>query len=176
MEGPPLSPTVLAAEFITTFIFAHINVVNSSAALGAAASASTNGAVIASVCTAGMMLSGGTCACLSSSLSLRFNNHTSLVFLTIQSSMATVCAAHLNPAVSLALACTNRMPLSRAIFFIAIQLAAAVAATKSAALIGVNVASTFAGVDASASMLRNIWLEYVIFVAGSLSLDVTSSV
>lgn len=65
VEGPALSPPVLAAEFITTFIFTHLNVVNSSAALGAAASASSNAATIAALATAGMMLSGGTCACLS---------------------------------------------------------------------------------------------------------------
>lgn len=53
------------------------------------------------------------------------------------------------------------MPLSRAFVFIAIQLAAAVAGTKSAGMIGVDVGSTFAGVDASASLLRNVWLEYV---------------
>lgn len=67
----------------------------------------------------------------------------------------------MNPAVSLALACTNRMPLSRAAVFIPIQLAAALAGTKFAGLIGADVASTFAGVDASASMFRNVWLEYV---------------
>lgn len=53
------------------------------------------------------------------------------------------------------------MPLSRAVVFIFIQLAAAVAATKFAGMIGVDVASTFAGVDMSATMLRNVWLEYV---------------
>lgn len=53
------------------------------------------------------------------------------------------------------------MPLSRALVFIFIQLAAAVTATKWAGMIGVNVASTFAGVDTSASVMRNVWLEYV---------------
>jgi hypothetical protein len=57
--GPALSPPVLAAEFICTFIFAHLNVVNSAGAFGSAASAASNAAIIAAVATAGMMVSGG---------------------------------------------------------------------------------------------------------------------
>lgn len=59
VDGPALSLRVLVAEFIFTFILAHLNVVNASCALGAAASASSNGAVIAALATAGMMISGG---------------------------------------------------------------------------------------------------------------------
>jgi branched-subunit amino acid transport protein len=60
----------------------------------------------------------------------------------------------------MALLCTNRMPLSRAAVFMVVQLVAAVMATKAAGhFAGVEIASTFAGVDTDAPLLKSVWLE-----------------
>lgn len=71
------------------------------------------------------------------------------VIAAVAASFMPVSGAHLNPAVTLALAVTNRVSLKRGIAFIPLQLAAAVAASYLAWSLGTPV--SFAGLAASAT-------------------------
>jgi glycerol uptake facilitator-like aquaporin len=112
----PLSPRVLFAEFLFTFMFVYLSVSNAGTAAGG--SAATNAAVVAALAASGMPLSG----------------------------------AHINPAVTIALAATRRVSPIRAAAYIPLQLLASVLATYAAAASGVDVASTFAGLGAGANL------------------------
>jgi glycerol uptake facilitator-like aquaporin len=75
-----------------------------------------------------------------------------------------VSGAHLNPAVTAALAVTNRVPLLRAAAFVPIQLAAAVLATYLVGSSGVDIVANFAAFHTSADAagtVRALWSECV---------------
>jgi glycerol uptake facilitator-like aquaporin len=75
-----------------------------------------------------------------------------------------VSGAHLNPAVTAALAVTNRVPLLRAAAFVPIQLAAAALATYLVGSSGVDIVANFAAFHSSAAAAdtaRALWTECV---------------
>lgn len=84
------------------------------------------------------------------------------VIAAVAASFMPVSGAHLNPAVTLALAITNRVPLKRAIAFVPVQLLAAAAACMLAKILGVSVAFAGIAVDSSkAELVRAFFAELV---------------
>lgn len=77
------------------------------------------------------------------------------VIAAVAASFMPVSGAHLNPAVTVAVALAKRMPVLRAVVFIPLQLFASVCATFAAATAGVSISDTFRGIspDAGASQL-----------------------
>lgn len=73
----------------------------------------------------------------------------------VAASFIPISGAHFNPAVTLALAATGRVPLTRAIAFVPLQLVAAALATFASSWAGgVSVAAGFAGIPESAAGLE----------------------
>lgn len=91
-------------------------------------------------------------AALNSPVANSLNN--AAVIAAVAASFMPVSGAHLNPAVTLSLAVTNRVSLRRAIAFIPIQLFAAVAASAMASTLGTPV--PFAGIVTAASRMELI--------------------
>lgn len=86
------------------------------------------------------------------------------VIASVAAAFMPVSGAHLNPAVTVALALTRRMPVIRAVLFLPIQLVASVCATYAAAAAGAAVSTTFAGIPAnpnSAQVLNAVCAEFV---------------